>query len=150
MFFFSSRRRHTRYWRDWSSDVCSSDLGRVYLNDIIGTLTLGFQYFHGLRGVSRGYHSVAHLTLDKQCRGLIADIAQGYKVTIRAHTVGTTGTSIGTSQGRKLKIDVINEINFLQGVAQWQSHGGPGRAYMLKTRGGRKACRFFELFHQLP
>src|SRR3712207_5105815 len=27
-FFFSSRRRHTRYWRDWSSDVCSSDLFR--------------------------------------------------------------------------------------------------------------------------
>src|SRR5947209_16176039 len=27
-FFFSSRRRHTRYWRDWSSDVCSSDLIR--------------------------------------------------------------------------------------------------------------------------
>src|SRR3712207_8840796 len=25
-FFFSSKRRHTRYWRDWSSDVCSSDL----------------------------------------------------------------------------------------------------------------------------
>src|SRR3712207_8492576 len=25
-FLFSSRRRHTRYWRDWSSDVCSSDL----------------------------------------------------------------------------------------------------------------------------
>src|SRR3712207_9583497 len=25
-FFFSSRRRHTRYWRDWSSDVCSSEL----------------------------------------------------------------------------------------------------------------------------
>src|SRR3712207_7035757 len=28
-FFFSSRRRHTRYWRDWSSDVCSSDLAPV-------------------------------------------------------------------------------------------------------------------------
>src|SRR3712207_9053877 len=28
-FFFSSRRRHTRYWRDWSSDVCSSDLVRA-------------------------------------------------------------------------------------------------------------------------
>ena len=25
-FFFSSRRRHTRLVRDWSSDVCSSDL----------------------------------------------------------------------------------------------------------------------------
>src|SRR5205809_2892131 len=27
-FFFSSRRRHTRCSRDWSSDVCSSDLGQ--------------------------------------------------------------------------------------------------------------------------
>src|SRR5207253_6321981 len=27
-FFFSSRRRHTRWPRDWSSDVCSSDLRR--------------------------------------------------------------------------------------------------------------------------
>src|SRR6266542_3648677 len=27
-FFFSSRRRHTRCYRDWSSDVCSSDLIR--------------------------------------------------------------------------------------------------------------------------
>src|SRR5437763_3378532 len=27
LFFFSSRRRHTRYIGDWSSDVCSSDLG---------------------------------------------------------------------------------------------------------------------------
>src|SRR3712207_9091727 len=26
MVFFSSRRQHTRYWRDWCSDVCSSDL----------------------------------------------------------------------------------------------------------------------------
>src|SRR5436189_3524728 len=26
IFFFSSRRRHTRYIGDWSSDVCSSDL----------------------------------------------------------------------------------------------------------------------------
>src|SRR2546430_15667605 len=28
-FFFSSRRRHTRFDCDWSSDVCSSDLERV-------------------------------------------------------------------------------------------------------------------------
>src|SRR2546421_12142384 len=34
-FFFSSRRRHTRSDRDWSSDVCSSDLssGDVYVED---------------------------------------------------------------------------------------------------------------------
>src|SRR6266478_10222069 len=30
-FFFSSRRRHTRFDCDWSSDVCSSDLEQVHL-----------------------------------------------------------------------------------------------------------------------
>src|SRR5207249_7220079 len=29
LFFFSSRRRHTRSKRDWSSDVCSSDLDKT-------------------------------------------------------------------------------------------------------------------------
>src|SRR5699024_11495605 len=37
IFFFSSRRRHTRSKRDWSSDVCSSDLLRVI--DFIGNYT---------------------------------------------------------------------------------------------------------------
>src|SRR5258707_4288687 len=36
IFFFSSRRRHTRYWRDWSSDVCSSDL-MICSGRIMGT-----------------------------------------------------------------------------------------------------------------
>ena len=35
-FFFSSRRRHTRYWRDWSSDVCSSDLNSMMKTDGFG------------------------------------------------------------------------------------------------------------------
>src|SRR3712207_8262655 len=34
-FFFSSRRRHTRYWRDWSSDVCSSDLVLLVLEGLV-------------------------------------------------------------------------------------------------------------------
>src|SRR5207245_4314884 len=33
-FFFSSRRRHTRCYRDWSSDVCSSDL-RIALEHLL-------------------------------------------------------------------------------------------------------------------
>src|SRR5690606_21756268 len=32
IFFFSSRRRHTRFSRDWSSDVCSSDLKKTPIN----------------------------------------------------------------------------------------------------------------------
>src|SRR5207249_5999814 len=35
-FFFSSRRRHTRSKRDWSSDVCSSDLCAVGGGDVGG------------------------------------------------------------------------------------------------------------------
>src|SRR5690349_23997084 len=39
-FFFSSRRRHTRSLRDWSSDVCSSDLAiQVIVNNLIGFTT---------------------------------------------------------------------------------------------------------------
>src|SRR5437764_10082899 len=34
MFFFSSRRRHTRYIGDWSSDVCSSDLAALHTGGI--------------------------------------------------------------------------------------------------------------------
>src|SRR5215203_2935779 len=37
-FFFSSRRRHTRYWRDWSSDVCSSDLPVLMLRSVLEVL----------------------------------------------------------------------------------------------------------------
>src|SRR5690606_40466204 len=33
-FFFSSRRRHTRFSRDWSSDVCSSDLTITLKNTV--------------------------------------------------------------------------------------------------------------------
>src|SRR5260221_7495758 len=39
--FFSSRRRHTRYWRDWSSDVCSSDLGVVVSPVLLAIMAFG-------------------------------------------------------------------------------------------------------------
>src|SRR5690554_7521480 len=34
-FFFSSRRRHTRCGRDWSSDVCSSDLNKPLVERVV-------------------------------------------------------------------------------------------------------------------
>src|SRR5690606_40331895 len=39
--FFSSRRRHTRFSRDWSSDVCSSDLQLTALSNAVGGLESG-------------------------------------------------------------------------------------------------------------
>src|SRR5688572_33181722 len=41
LFFFSSRRRHTRFDCDWSSDVCSSDL--TIPRGVSGTLSTGFR-----------------------------------------------------------------------------------------------------------
>src|SRR3712207_9097405 len=41
-FFFSSRRRHTRYWRDWSSDVCSSDLAIREFETLTSTYDAAF------------------------------------------------------------------------------------------------------------
>src|SRR3712207_9020450 len=43
IFFFSSRRRHTRYWRDWSSDVCSSDLVLVAARAVADRVLLVLQ-----------------------------------------------------------------------------------------------------------
>src|SRR3712207_4593451 len=45
-FFFSSRRRHTRYWRDWSSDVCSSDLTPITMAGDSQTTALVFTKYY--------------------------------------------------------------------------------------------------------
>src|SRR2546430_6044235 len=42
-FFFSSRRRHTRFDCDWSSDVCSSDLNSIWRIESAETLSSGWQ-----------------------------------------------------------------------------------------------------------
>src|SRR3712207_8296139 len=74
--FFSNIRRHTRYWRDWSSDVCSSDLVktrqpvhkpfriagreqvpvRAILDDLGGTSDIGHDHRHTGRELFEGRH----------------------------------------------------------------------------------------------
>src|SRR6476620_1419935 len=56
-FFFSSRRRHTRYWRDWSSDVCSSDLRREGRELLLGGAD---EHVPHERHVPRAGRDVAH------------------------------------------------------------------------------------------
>src|SRR5215472_1394423 len=54
-FLFSSRRRHTRCLSDWSSDVCSSDLGSFRLAPLISAIGMSIflqnyvQVFQGAR-----------------------------------------------------------------------------------------------------
>src|SRR5216684_7062295 len=52
-FFFSSRRRHTRCSRDWSSDVCSSDLAGVVVAEDLGQARDVLRAHPALRVVTR-------------------------------------------------------------------------------------------------
>src|SRR5207249_8229485 len=66
-FFFSSRRRHTRSKRDWSSDVCSSDLAFsmwIAGAGVRGGQAIGSTDELGFEGVQDPYHvSDLHATL---------------------------------------------------------------------------------------
>src|SRR5437867_11723548 len=64
-FFFSSRRRHTRSYGDWSSDVCSSDL-RLQDDAMADAATTGHRILHELdvrvlrlQGLEHGIGSLA-------------------------------------------------------------------------------------------
>src|SRR5690606_41203891 len=68
-FFFSSRRRHTRFSRDWSSDVCSSDLVSATTVHTNATAT-------GSDTSMRGRYSPAVQTLASQ-HGISLEHVQG-------------------------------------------------------------------------
>src|SRR5438105_6304695 len=70
LFFFSSRRRHTRSTRDWSSDVCSSDLEvleqvREELTDWRGC---------GMSVMEVSHRSKAFLGVAQEAEGLLREL----------------------------------------------------------------------------
>src|SRR5256884_5824583 len=78
-FFFSSRRRHTRCSRDWSSDVCSSDLlvNNAGVNDGVGLEHGSTEKF--VASLERNlvhYYAMAHHAVGalKKARGSIVNI----------------------------------------------------------------------------
>src|SRR3989442_11912430 len=84
-FFFSSRRRHTRCGRDWSSDVCSSDLygnGNVLLQGAGG--------FDGLTVQSSG-NTIRGLRLRGFANGIV----------VSAGSSNTIGGKIGRASCRE-------------------------------------------------
>src|SRR5690554_7962176 len=67
-FFFSSRRRHTRCGRDWSSDVCSSDLSvglEHFADQILGKVHVALAHRQHWPQVGRPHRTkqVKHRTL---------------------------------------------------------------------------------------
>src|SRR3712207_9540385 len=97
-FFFSSRRRHTRYWRDWSSDVCSSDL---YNSGGLDITYLGFAEIDSMGNinVSRFGDRIGG------CGGFI-DITQSTKKIVFCGTMTAGGLKVGVKDGR---LDIVNE-----------------------------------------
>src|SRR3989338_3643224 len=60
VFFFSSRRRHTRWNCDWSSDVCSSDLGEFPIQPMMGTQGTNLAKFDLINNVFEGLATTDH------------------------------------------------------------------------------------------
>src|SRR3712207_6017975 len=84
--FFSSRRRHTRYWRDWSSDVCSSDLrvqklNRVFDGDDVVLLLLVDEVDDG--GERRGLARARRARDEHDAVAQLADVGQLLRQTQR-------------------------------------------------------------------
>src|SRR5690625_4411878 len=99
MFFFSSRRRHTRWPRDWSSDVCSSDLQRLKIGRALPVLEApghdkspGAFIFESHRVLLVCHDGVIELT-EVQPSGKkmmrATDWARGVDESIRLHTSAT-------------------------------------------------------------
>src|SRR3989442_4667409 len=74
-FFFSSRRRHTRCGRDWSSDVCSSDLFLRLTNPAQERLA------HELTGLApEGFTRVRFVTGGAEANEMAIQLARRYHV----------------------------------------------------------------------
>src|SRR5699024_11453990 len=79
LFFFSSRRRHTRSKRDWSSDVCSSDLEEInqqHTNKSYVSVDLpeGIIAYHDLKAAIKDTDAILFVVPSKAVREICAKI----------------------------------------------------------------------------
>src|SRR5690606_39630702 len=112
LFFFSSRRRHTRFSRDWSSDVCSSDLagptgvnialltgrdkGRARESILMGLLDGSIQIVVGTHAIfqeSVAYRNLGLVVIDEQHRfGVGQRLMLTQKGKVAPHCLAMTAT----------------------------------------------------------
>src|SRR5690606_1467162 len=96
-FFFSSRRRHTRFSRDWSSDVCSSDLAPH------PNCTCGFYALPSKRDLMMTYTIMGNAIALVQLSGTVIEHENGYRAerqTILQITDVTCGHGAGCGHGK--------------------------------------------------
>src|ERR1017187_7275057 len=110
-FFFSSRRRHTRYIGDWSSDVCSSDL-RVAELDEAEAAVGGPQHDEADRRFHRGVRDGDAVTAEAVLAG--------------GHAQAGVGSLIDAAPGTET--GVVYGLGYVLGVAE------PGLEFLHATR----------------
>src|SRR5690606_40423314 len=93
-FFFSSRRRHTSFSRDWSSDVCSSDL------DLLGAQLGVAGVDLVLLDVDRGQEVIFHEAVADDDGVFVVVACQGMKATSRLRPRASSPVGRGAGRGR--------------------------------------------------
>src|SRR5207344_239092 len=121
-FFFSSRRRHTRCGRDWSSDVCSSDLPASYqmhTGDVRpGKASLGSWVTYGLGSENQDLPGYVAL-FDAGPLGGAANYTNGLlPPAFQPTRLRDTGTPVldllppaEMADGQRASLDLIRELN---------------------------------------
>src|SRR5690606_40570457 len=91
---FSSRRRHTRFSRDWSSDVCSSDLKKEIVLELpeslkakIGDAFVDF-WIHGESAINITDEDIKQIKVKKMWEIVDDESFQGYFIRSEERRVG--------------------------------------------------------------
>src|SRR3989449_8197686 len=102
IFFFSSRRRHTRCSRDWSSDVCSSDLFLRSLRILRDAVSLG-----GVESLACHPRTTTHSELSPE------------DLELAGITDGLVRISVGVEDWRDLQRDIREALDVLRIPPGW-------------------------------
>ncbi len=119
----------------------------MHLEDAVFPFFLCLEQFQCFVGVSRSDNAVRYFPFEEGCRFDITDIGQGNEIAVGAHAVGTTGTGIG--RGQRGQGQVIDPVDFFQGIAHVRCYGCTGGADVFERSCCRKARRFLQFFDQL-
>src|SRR5206468_9373089 len=117
IFFFSSRRRHTRSDRDWSSDVCSSDLRRPVIGK--DTLVIGISQ----SGETRDTIQAMKLARELGARTVAITNMMGSQITREVDSVlyTRTGLEVGVAASKTFSAQVA--LLYLVGLKLAQCRG---------------------------
>src|SRR3712207_4885325 len=137
--FFSNRRRHTIYWRDWSSDVFSSDLAaptRAYasLSELYGDIREGLQRVPDLFMVSKGRGGGEHHLF---LRESINAVHPDYQLEVDDLTSALFAIDVVTEQGEGNKLASVTP----SGESHFETFVRLSDLLMAEQMGGPRAPR---------